>query len=107
MMETSMKKALSYAVIAMLLGTVIMLAPIMLIRHASLQDSGDGDVPKGLPTETYCPDERPRFMVTVTDRAEALGRTFCPPNLSFAALMLIPSFFLALGVSLCFKKRTF
>jgi len=110
-----MKKALSYAAIAILLGTVTMLAPLMLIKPASLQDSGDGeDVPKrlpNLPTQTYCPENEERLgygVVNATiDRAEALERTLCPSNLSFAALMLIPSFLLALGVSLCFKKRTF
>jgi len=105
-----MKKALSYAAIAILLGTVTMLAPLMLIKPVYVLDSGDEkSVPTNLPTQTYCPEGEERLgMVNATiDRAEALERTLCSSNLSFAALMLIPSFFLALGVSLCFKKRTF
>ena len=109
----TVKKALSYVAIAIVLGTVTMLAPLMLIRPAYLRDSGDGkDAPIGLPklpAQTYCPadEERLGYVVNATlqSRTEALERTLCPSNLSSAGLILIPGFFFALGVSLYFKKR--
>jgi hypothetical protein len=106
------KKALSYVAIAILLGTVTMLAPLMLIKPTSSPAYGDGGVPIGLPKQpTYCPnEERPRTVIvnaTLQARAEALERTIRPSNLSSAGLMLISSFFLALGISLYLKKRMF
>jgi len=98
------KKALSYATIAILLGTVTMLAPLMLVKSTSLQASGGG--------EEYCPEDEERLKAVIVNetlqgRAEALERTLRPSNFSSAALILIPSFFLALGVSLYLKKRMF
>ena len=110
-----MKKALAYAMTAILLGTVTMLAPVMLLKSSYYGQLafGDGeDVPMGLPKlPRYCPEDEERLGFGVVnetlDRAEAFGRTLCPSNLSSAGLMLIPSFFLALGVSIYLKKRTF
>jgi len=97
------KKALSYAAIAIILGTVTMLAPTYLPAYSN---------EKAIPMRTpkYCPEERLEGAIvnaTLEARAEALERTLCPSNLSSAGLMLIPSFFLALGVSLYLKKRMF
>jgi len=109
----TVKKALSYVAIAILLGTLTMLAPLMLVKSTSLQASGGGEEgPMYLPKlPTYCPDKEGVKAVIVNEtlqgRAEALERTLCSSNLSSAGLMLIPSLFLALGVSLYFKKRKF
>ncbi|MGQ9461251.1 MAG: hypothetical protein ACUVRA_08510 [Candidatus Bathyarchaeaceae archaeon] len=102
-----MKKALSYAAIAILLGIVTMFAPLLLIKPAVLPAYGDKKAAPVLEDRNLLP--LPAFIEgnETLDRTEALGRTLHPSNLSFAALMLIPSLFLALGVSLCFKKRTF
>jgi len=92
-----MKKILSYAVAAILLGTVTMLAPVMLLKSnyygARAMFAGHAR-PPSLDAETL-------------DRGEALGRAISPSNLLSAGLMLIPSFLLALGVSLYLKKRIF
>ena len=107
------KKALSYVAIAILLGTVTMLAPFMLIKSTSSPAYGDGVVPMGLLKQPrYCPEDEERLGAVIVNatlqaRAEALERTISPSNLSSAGLMLIPSFFLALGVSLYLKKRMF
>jgi len=110
----TVKKALSYVAIAILLGTLTMLAPIMLVKSTSLQASGGGEKgPMGLPKlPAYCPEEEERLKAVIVNetlqaRAEALERITSPSNLSSAGLMLIPSFLLALGVSLYLKKRMF
>lgn len=92
-----MKKALSYAVTAILLGTVIMLVPLMLVKPGYIQPlaSGDGEI-----VPRYCPQ-----AVETLDEGDSLGRATRPSNLSSAGLMLIPSLLLALGVSLYLKKR--
>ena len=93
-----MKKALLYGAIAILLGTVTMVAPLMVLKpryfeaitrgsSASLEtlDKGEG---------TY-------------GEKGALERAMSPSNLSPAGLIFIPGFLLALGVSLFLKKRMF
>ena len=95
-----MKKALPYAATAILLGTVMMLAPLMLIGPSDIQmfASGDGEnIPK------YCAQIRGETL----GEGDALERVAFPSNLTSAGLMLIPSFILALGVSLYLKKRMF
>lgn len=105
-----MNKALSYVAIAILLGTVTMLAPLILIKPTSSLDSNDGeDVPMNLP-KYMCPDEEKLGLGVVNEtleRTEAFERTLRLSNLSSAGLILIPSFLLALGISLYLKKRTF
>ena len=94
-----MKKALAYAMTAILLGAVIMLAPWMLVKLGSYVSLGSGGEENVLPR--------------CAKGEETLGgqgyleRVIGLPNLSSAGLMLIPSFLLALGVSLYFKKRMF
>ena len=108
----NVKKALSYVAIAIMLGTLTMLAPLMLVKSTSLQASGDGGEGfMGLPKlPTYCPEDKEGVKAVIVNetlqtRAEALERTLRPSNFSSAALILIPSFLLALGVSLYLKKR--
>jgi len=95
-----MKKILSYAVAAILLGTVTMLAPAMLLKSNYYGPLAFGDE-KVVPA--YC---RCKIVEGETlDREEALGRAICPSNLASAGLMLVSSFLLALGVSIYFKKQ--
>ena len=96
-----MEKTLSYVATAILLGTVMMLAPLMLIGPSDIRllSSGDGEnilerCPQAKGWETF-------------GAGDALERVACPSNLSSAGLMIIPSFLLALGVSLYLKKRMF
>jgi len=91
-----MKKVLLYVATAILLGTVTMLAPVMLLRSDRYDHVAfvGRSASKHFSTETQA-----------LDREEGLGRAVSPPNILSAGLMLIPSFLLALGVSLYLKKR--
>lgn len=93
------KKAIPYAATAILLGIVTMLAPGMLLKSSYYGPltSGGGET-----DFRYCSKESKTL-----DRGEALGRVFYPANLSSIGIMLIPSFLIALGVSLYLKKRMF
>ncbi len=99
-----MKKILSYAVAAILLGTVTMLVPAMLLEsiyYGRLANGyGYGEV-----AFMRCQSEAEKAVVL--DGGEAFGIARFPSNLLSAGLMLIPSFLLALGVSLYLKKRIF
>ena len=94
-----MKKALLYVATSILLGTVMMVAPLMLLKptYYALITARDG---KNIPAILEALDEGEG-----TFREGALERVVSPSNLSSAALMLIPSFLLALGVSLYLKNR--
>jgi len=100
-----MKKVLLYVATATLLGIVTMVAPLMLLkpRYYELITSRDEEnvVRKGSPAflETLDGGEG-----TFEERG-TLERAVSPSNLSSAGLMLIPSFLLALGVSIYLKKR--
>ena len=98
-----MKKALAYAMTAVLLGTVTMLAPLILIEPGEIQLLASGDGEKAL--------ENCRQGETLSGENEfgedSLRRAICPSNLSSAGLMLIPSFLIALGAFLYLKKRVF
>jgi len=102
-----MKKILLYVATAILLGIVTMVAPLMLLKpsYYELITSRDEKnlVRKGSPA----------FLRTLDggegtfEEGGALERALSPSNLSSAGLMLLPSFLLALGVSLYLKKRMF
>jgi len=98
-----MKKALLYAATAILLGIVTMVAPLMLLKPSYFElitSRSKGSVLQ----------DSPEFLNTL-DKGEgtfeegALERAVSPLNLSSAGLMLVPSFLLALGVSLYLRKR--
>jgi len=101
-----MKKILLYVATAILLGTVTMVVPLMLLkpRYYELMTSrGKENVTKGSPAFLEALDEGEGTY----GEGEALERAVSPSNLSSAGLMLIPSFLLALGVSLYLRKRMF
>jgi hypothetical protein len=99
-----MKKALAYAMTAILLGIATMLAPLMLIEPGEIQllASGDGEKARASCLQVETLDVENTF-----DEGGYLGRAISPVNLSFAGLMLIPSFLIALGAFLYLKKRMF
>jgi hypothetical protein len=99
-----MKKALAYAMTAILLGIATMLAPLMLIEPGDVQFLASGD---GEKARTYCPQVETLGGGNTFDEGDSLGRAICPANLSSAGLMLIPSFLIALGAFLYLKKRMF
>ena len=105
-----MKKILPYAAAAILLGTVTMLVPAMLLRpnyYYGQLASGYGKV-----VPDRCPEAYKAYRIPMEggtlDGGETFGLTRSPlSNILSAGLMLIPSFLLALGVSLYLKKRVF
>ncbi len=99
-----MKKALVYAMTAILLGIATMLAPLMLIEPGEIQLLASGD---GEKARTYCPQVETLGGGNTFAEGDSLGRAISPSNLSFAGLMLIPSFLIALGAFLFLKKRMF
>lgn len=99
-----MKKVLLYVAIAILLGTVTMVAPLALLKpsyyNLMVTSRGVENVPPG------------SYAFLEIDEGEtfeqgALKRAVSPSNLLSTGLMLIPSFLLALGFSLYLKKRIF
>jgi hypothetical protein len=98
-----MKNALAYAIAAILLGTVTMLAPLMLITPGDIQLLASGD---GEKARTYCPHVETLDAGNTLDEGDFYGRAISPSNISSAGLMLIPSFLIALGAFLYLKKRT-
>jgi len=98
-----MKKALAYAMTAILLGIATMLAPLMLIEPGDVQLLASGDREKG----GYCPQVQTLDVENTFDEGGYLERAISPSNLSSAGLMLIPSFLIALGAFLYLKKRMF
>ncbi len=94
-----MKKALLYGLTAILLGTVTMVAPLMLLKptyYELITSRGGENAARAL-------DEGEGTYGEV----RALERALSLSNLSSTGLILISSFLLALGVSLYFKKRIF
>jgi len=102
-----MRKVLSYAAAAILLGTVTMLAPLMLLESSYY---GQLALRAQRAPSMYCSEAEKAHGI---DNGETwdlreFGLTKPPLlNLFSAGLMLIPSFLLALGVSLYMKKRIF
>ncbi len=103
-----MKKALVYAATAILLGTVTMVAPLMLLKptYYRVITSGNGEnLRKGSPAFLEALDEgEARARI---EAIEALEKATSPSILSSAGFLLIPSFLLALGVFAYAKKRIF
>ena len=98
-----MKKVLLYVATAILLGIVTMVAPLMLLKPSYYELITSRD-------EENVSPYSPEFLKTLdegegTFEEGALKRAVSPSNLSSAGLMLVPSFLLALGVSLYLKKR--
>ncbi len=99
-----MKKALAYAMTAILLGIATMLAPLMLIEPGEIQflTSGDGEKARA-----SCLQVDTLSGGNTFDEGGSLGRALSPSNLSSIGLILMPSFLIALGAFLYLKKRTF
>lgn len=106
------KKQLAYSVIAILLGILTMVSPLMLLkpRYYELLTSSGGE--NLLPQLKDVDEESYRALLEALDGEEAapddrqtFGRGVSPPNLTSAGLIVIPSLLFALGVSLYIKKR--
>ena len=94
-----MRKVLPYVATAILLGIATMIAPIMLLKPSYYELITSGE-------------KRQPAMLEALDGGEAafedrgaLERAASPSNMSSAGLLILPSFLLALGVSLSLRKR--
>jgi hypothetical protein len=100
-----MKKVLLYVATAILLGTVTMVVPLGLLKPSYYNLITFGGRAKVAPGSLA-------FYETLNGGEEtfkqgALKTAVSPSNLRSTGLMLIPSFLLALCVSLYLKKRIF
>jgi len=95
-----MKKALLYVATAILLGTVTMIAPLRLLKPRYYE----AITPFGVKNMSAIVETLDESEGTF-EKGGTLERAVSPSNLSSAALMLVPSFLLALGISIYFKKR--
>ncbi|MDH5376631.1 MAG: hypothetical protein OEW95_12620 [Candidatus Bathyarchaeota archaeon] len=95
-----MKRALLYVMAAILLGALTMVAPLILLKPSYYELLTSPGV-KNTSAFLEALDEGEGTY----DEGGALERALSPSNLSSAGLMLVPSFLLALGVSILLKKR--
>jgi hypothetical protein len=93
-----MKKALLYVATAILLGTVTMVAPLMLLKPRYFEA-----ITQGSPASSETLDKGEGRSGEVG----ALETAISPRNLRSAGLIFIPGFLLALGFSLYVKKRMY
>jgi len=95
-----MKRALLYVMAAILLGALTIVAPLILLKPSYYELLTSPGV-----------KNRSAFLEALDegegtyDERGTLERALSPSNLSSAGLMLVPSFLLALGVSILLKKR--
>ena len=95
-----MKRALLYVIAALLLGALTMVAPLILLKPNYFKLLSSSDVKNKSAFLEALDGKEGTF-----DERAALERAFGPSNLSSAGLMLVPSFLLAIGVSILLKKR--
>jgi hypothetical protein len=109
-----MKKALICVGTALLLGVVTMVAPLMLFKptYYNLITTGGGEnatsydrssVMLAVDGQEFL--EAPDGGAGTYDEGGALARAVSYSNLSSAGLILVPSFFVALVVSLYVRKK--
>ncbi len=94
-----MKEAMLYALIAIMLGALTMVAPLMAIKLGNYGVLTSGEKNTSAFLESL--DKRKETC----EKREAPERAVISSNLSSVGLMLIPSFLFASGISLYFKKR--
>ena len=110
-----MKKILAFTVTSILLGVVTMVAPLMLLKpsYYGLITSSDRENLQRFSPEFYealdgsaeLPPETLGEGDATFGEATALERAVSLQNLASTGLILAPSFLLALGVFLYFRKR--
>lgn len=107
-----MKKSVLYSVMAILLGILTMVSPLILLKpryYELLLSSGGENI---LPQLTDMDEKSYRELLealngeeAAPDESQTFGRGVSPPNLTSAGLIAIPSLLFAVGVSLYIKKR--
>ncbi len=98
-----MKKSLTYVVTAILLGTIVMLFPVLMLYPSQISTMR-GIV--SLPTPQLSPDSE-TFEDTqkATIEEEINGLALFPLSLAYASFILMLGFVVGLGVSRYYKRR--
>lgn len=94
-----MKKAFAYAMMAILLGALTIVGPLLVLKPSYYEWLTSNGV-KDMSAFLEAVDEGEGTY----DERGAFGRAASPSSLSSVGLMLIPSFLFALGISLYLKK---
>jgi len=99
-----MKKTLAYMVTAILLGTIVMLFPVLMLYPSEVSTArGLASVPvpqPAPPPETYAED-----MQKAAPEVETVGVTPFPLSLAYAGVIFIVGFVVGLGVAQYYKRR--
>ena len=97
-----MKKALAYVVTAILLGTVVMLFPVLMLYPSQISTMrGLAPPPAPLPPSAYEAVEDMQKAVEV----EAVRVAPYPLSLAYAGFIFMLGFVVGLGVSQYYKRR--
>jgi len=95
-----MKKTLAYTMMAILLGTVVMLFPVMMLFPSRIS------TPSGLAPPPLAPEAfRKEVQDLSAEVAEAEGVALFPSSLLYAGLIFLTGFVVALSISLSYKRR--
>ena len=98
-----MKKSLTYVVTAILLGTVVMLFPVLMLYPSQISTMR-GMVPLPTPKPSPTP-ETLEDVQKVTIEAEIKGLAPFPLSLAYAGFILMLGFVVGLGVSRYYKRK--
>jgi len=101
MEKEGMKKTLAYTLMAILLGTVVMLFPVMML-YPSRVSTTSGLAPPPLAPETF----RKEVQDLSAEVAEAEGIAAFPSSLIYAGLIFLTGFIVALSIFQYYKRRT-
>lgn len=102
-----LNKILAYSLVALLLGTVTMIAPLALLEpEANSLTSGSYDnEPSSQKSSEYTGNVND--SLSPLDSSSTLGAAESPSNLPQIGLLVIPGFLVAVGAFLFFKKRNY
>jgi len=104
------KKTLAYVVTAILLGTVVMLFPVLML-YPSQVSTMRGLAPSQAPLPPFAPetfeDTQKSAAAEVETEVEAVGVALFPLSLAYAGFIFMFGFVVALGVSQYYKRRIF
>ena len=105
---TTMKKILAYALVAVLLGVVTMLAPFALfVSEIDTSKMGTNEMDTQAEPFYSSPTEYLQRMPSKTEQTYGITPATYSPDFLFIAFMLTLSLVIALGVTSYFKRKTF
>jgi len=97
-----MKKILGYALVAVLLGVVTMLAPFSLfVNEIDISEVDTQDEQFNSPTPEYT-----RTLSTETEQTRGITSVTFSPDILFIAFMLTLSLVIAVGIMRHFRRKT-